>query len=199
MAMEQEPTENSRMICGRSVAEFLQEIEKFHGYLAPGLVLGGFMVDRALELIGPGVEADAIVETRYCLPDAVQLFTPCTYGNGWMKVVDWDKFALTLYDRHNLNGYRVWLDLTSTRSFPNLYNWYMQRVPKHDLPLEVLNQTIFEAGRSVLSSRAIRLTDLFQRSKKGPIAVCPRCGEAYPTRQGDRCRACQGNGYYAPR
>jgi formylmethanofuran dehydrogenase subunit E len=40
------------------------------------------MVDLARELIGIDTEADAIVETRHCLPDAIQLFTPCTVGNG---------------------------------------------------------------------------------------------------------------------
>ncbi len=87
------------MICGFSIDDFLRKIEAFHGWKAPGLVLGGFMVDWAREQLDPGVEADAIVETRHCLPDAVQILTPCTVGNGWLKVLDWDKFALSLYDR----------------------------------------------------------------------------------------------------
>ena len=98
-------------ICGRSLEAFLSTIETFHGWRAPGLVLGGFMVDWGQELIrnhlGLNIEADAIVETRHCLPDAIQLFTPCTFGNGWMKVLDWDKFALSLYDKHRLDGFRV--------------------------------------------------------------------------------------------
>ncbi|MBW2597236.1 MAG: formylmethanofuran dehydrogenase subunit E family protein [Deltaproteobacteria bacterium] len=80
-------------ICGRPLSECLRRIEEFHGFKAPGLVLGLFMVDLAQEKIGADVEADAIVETRYCLPDAIQVFTPCTIGNGWMKILDWDKFA----------------------------------------------------------------------------------------------------------
>ncbi len=83
------------LICGKSQEAFLMEIEAFHGWKAPGLILGGFM-GWAQELIGPDVEADAIVETYHCLPDAVQIFTPCTVGNGWLKVLDWDKFALSL-------------------------------------------------------------------------------------------------------
>ncbi len=98
------------------------------------MVIGGFMVDLAQEHIGPGVEADAIVETIHCLPDAVQILTPCTFGNGWMKVVDWDKFALTLYDKKKLEGVRVWLDLEKTRRFPDVYNWYMRLVPKSGSP-----------------------------------------------------------------
>lgn len=55
------------MICGRSLDVFLGDIEHFHGFTSPGLILGGFMVDWAQELIGPGVEADAVVETCHCL------------------------------------------------------------------------------------------------------------------------------------
>ncbi len=89
-------------VCGKSLEEYITIIEKFHGWAAPGVVIGGFMVDWAQELLGGHVEADAIVETRHCLPDAVQLLTPCTCGNGWMKVLDWDKFALSLYDKRSL-------------------------------------------------------------------------------------------------
>jgi len=183
-------------ICGRSRQEFLDAIENFHGWKAPGIVLGGFMVDWARELIGPDVEADAIVETTHCLPDAVQLFTPCTFGNGWLKVLDWDKFALSLYDRFSLSGYRVWLDLEKTRAVPDLYDWYMRRKPKKDLPLDVLLNAIFTARRSILSSRAIRMKQLYHRKKKGQIEICSGCGEAYPTAQGPQCTACQGEGYF---
>lgn len=184
------------MVCGRSLEQFLVEIEKFHGWQAPGLVIGGFMVDLAQELIGPGIEADAFVETCHCLPDAIQLFTPCTYGNGWMKVLNWDKFALSLYDKKTLDGFRVWLDLEKTRSFPNVYNWYMRLVPKKSLPLEVLLHDIIAAKRSILSSAPVRVTQLNGKIKKGEIAVCTGCREAYPALQGGQCLACQGKGYY---
>ncbi len=184
------------MICGRNRTDFLLAIEKFHGFVAPGLVIGGFMVDWGLELIGPGVEADAIVETYHCLPDAVQIFTPCTVGNGWLKVLDWDKFALTLYDRKRLSGYRVWLDLNKTAAYTPIYLWYMRTVPKEKLPKEVVNSTILEAGRKILSALPINVVQLFERKKKGETGVCPSCGEAYPVRQGERCLTCQGSGYY---
>lgn len=184
------------VVCGRPLAECLQIIEKFHGWKAPGLVLGVFMVDWARELIGEGVEADAIVETRHCLPDAIQLFTPCTVGNGWLKILDWDKFALSLYDRHENSGYRVWIDLEKARPFENLYNWYMRLVSKKDLPLDVLNATILEAGRTVLSAEEICMTRFYRRIKKGATVICARCGEAYATEQGTVCKACQGEGYF---
>ena len=163
------------MVCGKPLEDFLSSIENFHGWKAPGLVLGGFMVDLAQEI-----------------------FTPCTIGNGWLKILDWDKFAISLYDRRQRNGYRVWLDLEKMRSFPNLFNWYMRLVPKKDLPLEVLLETILDARRSVLSCRPILVTHHHQRQKKRQIEVCPGCGEAYPAHQGPECTACQGKGYYVP-
>ena len=183
------------MIAGKPIEAFMEEIKKFHGWVAPGVLLGGFMVDYALELIGKEVEADAMVETRFCLPDAVQLLTPCTCGNGWMKVLDWDKFALSLFDKKSREGFRVWLDVGKTVAFPNLHNWFMKLVEKKDLPLEVLNQTILEAGRETLSSAPVYITNYFAKIKKGKTGICSGCGEAYTLRQGALCLSCQGEGY----
>lgn len=183
-------------ICGRPIEEFLLAVENFHGWKAPGVVIGGFMVDWAQEGLGSGIEADAIVETCHCLPDAVQLLTPCTFGNGWLKVLDWDKFALSLYDKKTLEGFRVWLDLEKAQAFADIYNWYMRLVPKKSLPLEVLLESILSAGRAILSCAAVRITGLHGKKSKGEVAICAGCGEAYPASQGDRCLACQGRGYY---
>jgi formylmethanofuran dehydrogenase subunit E len=185
-------------LCGQPIAACLETVRRFHGWEAPGLLLGLFMVDWARERIGPAVEADAVVETRHCLPDAVQLFTPCTVGNGWLKVLDWDQYALTLYDRRTRQGQRVWLDLDRAAGFPDLANWFLRRVPKAALPLERLNAVILEAGRRALSAAGVELTDLHQRYKKGPTAVCPGCGEAFAARLGARCPACSGAGYWQP-
>jgi len=110
------------VLCGRPAAQALEEIARFHGAPAPGVVIGAVMVDWARELIGPEVEADAIAETERCLPDAVQLFTPCTLGNGWLRVLDWDRFALTLYDRFDRMGVRVWLDAGKTSAYPPIHD-----------------------------------------------------------------------------
>ncbi len=188
--------QDTALVCGRSIEECFRIIERFHGWKAPGLVLGLFMVDLARELIGPGTEADAIVETRHCLPDAIQLFTPCTIGNGWMKILDWDKFALSLYDRKTRKGFRVWVDLEKMRRFPQLYKWYMRLIHKKDLPLDVLLGVVLEAGPHVLSSNAITMTRFHERLKKTDINVCPVCNEAFAAAQGPVCLACKGRGYY---
>lgn len=188
--------QNNIITCGKPLDACLGIIESFHGWKAPGLVLGLFMVDLAQELIGTQTEADAIVETRHCLPDAIQLFTPCTVGNGWMKILDWDKFALSLYDRRTKHGFRVWVDLEKMQHYPKLYKWYMRLIPKKDLPLDVLLGIILEAGRHVLSSNAITMAHYHDRVKKTHINVCPVCNEAFAATQGSICMACQGQGYY---
>jgi len=193
---KEKPMQYPSTICGKTYEEFYNAIERFHGWKAPGVVIGGFMVDLAQSHLPPDVEADAIVETVHCLPDAVQLFTPCTYGNGWMKVIDWDKFALTLYDKKTLEGVRVWLDIEKSRRFPDIYNWYMRLAPKGDLPLDLLLKSIEEAGRDMLSYAFVRVVQYHGKLKKGKIEVCAQCGEAYPTRQGECCLTCQGKGYY---
>ncbi len=184
------------LICQRSAKDFIETIEKFHGWAAPGVVIGGFMVDWAQELLGHEAKADAIVETRHCLPDAVQLFTPCTCGNGWMKILDWDKFALSLYDKRSLVGHRIWMDLERLSAFPNVYNWYMRLVDKKDLSLSVLIPDILLAGRKMLNSAPVHITRYYEKNKKGEIRICPVCHEAYPIKQGSQCQACRGEGYY---
>ncbi|MFO7840360.1 MAG: FmdE family protein [Desulfosalsimonadaceae bacterium] len=190
-------------ICGKSRDELLETIGGFHGFAAPGLVLGALMVDLARTLISTDEEAgaatDAIVETRHCLPDAVQLFTGCTIGNGRIKIMDWDKFALTLYDRQTLAGCRVWFDIEKAGTWPELYNWYMRLLPREAMPASVLIEALFEADSAVLSYRAVTVTNYYNREKKKTINICAGCGEPYPAWQGSLCRACQGEGYYEDR
>jgi len=194
--MKEKPNTSEDTLCGRPVERVLAEITNFHGFPAPGVVIGAVMVDWAREQIGPGIEADAIVETLRCLPDAVQLFTPCTLGNGWMRVLDWDRFALTLYDRATRRGCRVWLDAGKTAAHPAIHDWFLKRVPKDALPLETLLGRILEARRAVLSCRSVIVTDFLRRPKKERIAICPGCGEAFDPRAGDCCKGCLRGGYF---
>lgn len=184
------------IVCGRPLQQFLDDIEKFHGFTAPGLVIGGFMVDLAQKKIEPGIEADAVVETGSCLPDAIQIFTPCTTGNGWMKVVKWDKFALSLYNKKTFSGVRVWLDLEKAKQFPNVYNWFMHLVPKKELPLEVLLDSIIEAGDGILSWCEIQVKPEMFKGKKRELGICPACHESFSRIQGEVCTSCRGDGYF---
>jgi hypothetical protein len=73
--------------------EYLEQVRRFHGHTAPGLVVGGFIVDLALKNLPEGEFFDALCETPACLPDVVRLLTPCTVGNGCLKVVNMQSYG----------------------------------------------------------------------------------------------------------
>ncbi|MBI4773190.1 MAG: formylmethanofuran dehydrogenase subunit E family protein [Deltaproteobacteria bacterium] len=184
------------VLSGLTLSEALDKIEGFHGSVAPGILIGGLMIDLAQELVGDSILYNAVVETPYCLPDAVQIFTPCTMGNNWLKVVDYGRFAVTLYNKDSGKGIRVWVDLNKLEGFRDVFNWFLKRAPKKELPLDVLLPAILHAGREMLSYRNVRVFDQAWGVKKGAVGVCPACGESYPVNHGTVCRACAEGPYY---
>jgi len=180
-----------------SYEEYVHLVKSFHGSLAPGLVIGGFIVDSALQNLPQGEFFDAICETSTCLPDAVQLLTPCTIGNGWMKIFDSGRFAVTLYEKRSGEGVRVYLDTRKLDNWPEFKAWYFKLKPKSEQDFDLLMAQIREAGASVLSRQRVRVKpEHTVKRRMGPTAVCPVCGEAYPLRDGASCLACQGHSPY---
>ena len=180
-----------------SFREYLKVVEGFHGSQAPGLILGGIMVDYALSRIEPGILFDSICETAACLPDAIQLLTPCTIGNGWLKVIDLGLFALSLYDKHRGEGLRVFVDPAKLRDWNEISDWIYKLKSKKEQDKDRLLAQMEQAGRSVLSLRPIKIKPQYLgRTGKGAIADCPQCGEPYPIRDGALCLACQGKSPY---
>lgn len=174
----------------------LMAMENFHGSLSPGVILGGLMVTLGIELLGGFSDPAAVVETQCHLPDAVQVLTPCTVGNGRLVVLDWGKTAICLYDRQKQAGYRIWLDLKKVRKIPGIYNWQMHLPPGKPRRENPVIRDILSAGRSILSWRAVPITHPFYDRITGPMSVCPRCDEAYPESQGGWCRSCRGETYF---
>jgi formylmethanofuran dehydrogenase subunit E len=180
-----------------SYDEYVNLVKSFHGNLAPGLVIGGFIVDLALKNLPEGEFFDAICETSVCLPDAVQLLTPCTIGNGWLKIFDVGRFAVTLYEKEKGEGVRVYLDTQKLAAWPEFNAWYFKLKPKKEQNFDELMRQIKEAGDSVLSLQRVRVKPEYTvRRKLGKTAVCPSCGEAYPLRDGSPCLVCQGRTPY---
>jgi len=177
--------------------EYLHLIKSFHGSLAPGLIIGGFMVDESLSRLPKGEFFDAICETRVCLPDAVQILTPCTIGNGWLKVFDYGKYALALYEKYSGEGVRVYLDATKIERWPEIKGWFFKLTPKEKQDSEKLIAQIKEAGKDLLSMQPVRIRPEFLRKQKmGTVGICPSCGESYPLRDGKACRPCRGENPY---
>ncbi|MBP8979678.1 MAG: formylmethanofuran dehydrogenase subunit E family protein [Syntrophobacterales bacterium] len=180
-----------------SYDEYVHIVKSFHGSMAPGLIIGGFIVETALKNLPEGEFFDALCETPVCLPDAVQLLTPCTIGNGWLKVFDLGRFAVTLYEKRSGKGIRVFLDPEKLKAWPEFHAWFFKQKTKKEQDFGLLIKEIKEAGASVLSMEEVRVKPEVTGTRRlGPTAVCPTCGEAYPLRDGASCLGCQGHSPY---
>jgi len=166
---------------------------KFHGHASPGLLIGVKMVTHVMARLPEDRLFDALCETRSCLPDAVQTLTLCTVGNGWLKILDLGRFALTLYDKYEGSGVRVFLDPKKLHAWPEISTWFLKLKPKEAQDPVRLLEEIREARESILSFMAVRLNPPYLlKRKKGPIKICPRCGEAYPAGPDGLCKGCLG-------
>lgn len=184
-------------ILGHSFDEYAEIVRRFHGNEAPGVIIGGIMVDLAVRSLPDNILYDAVCETNTCLPDAVQILTPCTIGNGWLKIAYTGRFAMTLYDKQSGEGVRVFLDAKKVEAWPEIKAWYFKLKPKKEQDREKLNREIQKAGDSILTVQHVRVRpQITEKKRKGNIAVCPECGEAYPADDGETCPACRGNMLY---
>ena len=185
-------------ICTYAYEEYLNLVKSFHGTPAPGLIIGGFMIDLAMKNLPEGEFFDAICETPVCLPDAVQILTPCTIGNGWLSVVPFGKFAVTLYEKYSGRGVRVYLDTKKLENWPEIRDWYLKKKKKQEQDSDLLMAQIKEAGHGLLSFEHVQVDpEKVRRKKMGPVNICPGCGEAYPLRDGERCLDCSGPSPYS--
>ena len=176
---------------------FVELATWFHNYPAPGLLLGGYMVEEAKRHIPEGVLFDAVSETSWCLPDAVQLLTPCTIGNGWLRVVNAGVYAVSLFDKHTGEGVRVRLDPAKLEPFPHTLCWLMKTRPKPEQDSEALRREIRDHGLEMLSvEKVIVKPEVVRKRSKGTISLCSICGDAYPAFHGSICRSCAGDSPY---
>jgi len=187
---------------GPALMSQILRLSEFHTYPAPGVLIGAFMVDWALELLGasPDRKLYGVCETPKCLPDALQILARCTTGNNRLRVVPIGKFAITLNaptDNKTADAVRVFVDLEKLKKFPTIDIWYANSpaYDKHTMK-ERLQDEIFRAGRDILSYEKVRV--LVTKKKKWKSVTCPCCGETVPDYlfEGDRCGACGSMRYY---
>jgi formylmethanofuran dehydrogenase subunit E len=186
-------------ICGRDYEDYLEAVEAFHGHVAPGMILGGLLVDLAWRNRPSDGLLDAICETRHCLPDAVQLLTPCTVGNGWLRIVDLGRFALTLYDKQTGEGVRAFVTAGKLEPWPEIRTFLFKAKPKREQDTPALLAEILAAGASFLGIQhvVVNLDGLPDR-RRAEFVVCPECGEGYPAADGGSCLGCRGEAPYVP-
>lgn len=181
-----------------SLEEFARIVKEFHGSLAPGLLIGGFMVDLALKNLPEGEFFDAISETRTCLPDALQLLTPCTIGNGWLKIFNFSRYAIALYDKSSGEGIRVFIDPAKIEKWPEVKGWFYKLKKKKEQDYQLLLSQIKEAGAGLCSMKKIKMKPelLAGHAHGSRIANCTSCGEAFKIKDGPLCPACRGEDPY---
>lgn len=169
--------------------EYVEVVRSFHGYAAPGVIIGGFMVDLAYRHLPHDGLFDIICETSKCLPDAVQLLTPCTIGNGWLSIIDTGRFAVCIYDKKTREGIRVWVDNPKLTQWPEIRTWFFRLKPKEEQDSRLLMQQIEQVGPRICNTQTIRMNK-FCKPLKRTICVCPDCGEAYPSHNDTVCSGC---------
>ena len=185
------------MILNHTYDEYIEMIKGFHGHVAPGMVLGGFMVDLAYQNLPEGEFFDAICETGACLPDAIQILTPCTVGNGWLKIVNLGRYALSFFEKYSGEGVRVYVDREKLLSWPELNTFFFKLKPKKEQDFDALMAEIVRVNSSIFGVERVRVDMEFIRSHgRGAFAVCPLCKEGYPADDGKICRGCQGDAPY---
>jgi formylmethanofuran dehydrogenase subunit E len=199
---------NERMdACGVDprVKYYLFRCIAFHTFPAPGLLIGAFMVDYALELLGTDADTDqklyAVCETQKCAPDALQVIAHCTYGNNRLRIVDLGRFALTVNkasDGNLAEGVRVYVDSGKLSRFPIIHSWFTNS-PDFDKKTMTnpLFDEIFSAGRKILSEERVRVK--VEGKRAWTSVTCPKCGEMVPDYSlgsDGLCAACGAAGYY---
>ena len=178
------------------------KLADFHTYPAPGVLIGAFMVDYAMDLLGAkkGQKLYGVCETPKCLPDALQVLAHITIGNNRLKVVPIGKFAITMNppsEGPTTDAVRVYVDLTKLKRYPTVDTWYANSpaFDKKTMKGKLFDE-IFSAGRNILSCEKVRVP--VKKRSKWVSVTCPCCGETVPDYliEGDHCGACGSLKYY---
>ncbi|MBF0503429.1 MAG: formylmethanofuran dehydrogenase subunit E family protein [Candidatus Riflebacteria bacterium] len=186
-----------------------ERVFSFHTKRAPGIYIGVAMVDLARDVLGPVKgKLNAIAETQACLSDVIQIMTGCTVGNRYLRVMPaLGRYALTLFDREDGRGVRVWADPAKIDAgkTPEMYNFFHRTrdadVEKGGSARELSCIKIIEefriVGRSILDSQKVFVIN-HGKPPMLPAVVCPSCGETYLQRceMHKQCDFCSGENVY---
>ena len=158
--------------------------EDFHGCAAPGLLIGGYMVELGKTLLPQGTLFEAVVETSKCLPDAVQLLSLCSTGNKRLHIRDLGLYAVSLYDKLTGVGVRVSVDPARLSAYPEIRGWFLKEKPKQEQDIVALEREIEAAGHGICKARPVRV----DKSFLGHVHMRPRssCGQKRRTAERPR-------------
>jgi formylmethanofuran dehydrogenase subunit E len=174
----------------------------FHSFPAPGLLIGTFMVEYALELLNakPGEKLYAVCETPKCAPDPLQVITHCTIGNNRLKIIPIGRFALTMNRMSEgdfAEGVRVSLDPSKLSDAQTLEAWFSNSPSFDGMTMKKrLVEDIVTKGKNMLSWEKVRIP--VSQKKKWKTVICSACGEQIPDYlvENGLCPGCGSQKYY---
>jgi formylmethanofuran dehydrogenase subunit E len=119
----------------------VEDIERFHGHMCPGLAMGVRAAEVGLREVGPHSSDEEVVtvtETGMCAVDAIQYLTGCTFGKGNLIHLDYGKNAYTFVRRSDGKAVRV-------STLPGAFD----RSPEHnELSAKVRDESATEEERT---------------------------------------------------
>lgn len=182
--------------------ELVEQVYKFHTKRAPGIPIGVEMVNLAKEKLGNVDKLGAVAETQVCLSDAIQFLTGCTIGNKYLTMNDKiGRYALTLYDRSNGRGIRVFVDINKidSQKMPEMHKFFLRQrspeVQKDDSARKASGKIIVDefmaSGRNIFGWQYVRIKN-YEKEPVYPVKVCQGCGESYiySDENSKNCRVC---------
>jgi len=184
------------------IRQYIRDCVSFHGFAPPGLLMGVFMVDLALEKLGAkhNEKLYAVSETSKCAPDAVQVITHATVGNKQLRIIESGRFSITL-NRPSLGkeaeGIRVFVDADKIKAYPVLSRWFANEpASKNVNDDDAIYDEILRGGRNILSWEPVRVK--VTQKRKWEAGKCSVCGEMVPDYllTNDTCVNCGATGYY---
>ena len=182
--------------------DYFKRCIEFHTYPAPGLLIGVFMVDYAVELLGatPGEKLYSVSETQKCAPDPLQVILHCTSGNHRLRIIPMGRFAMTLNRPSTepfTEGIRVFIDPGKLETYPLINSWFTND-PSFNPRVKALPlmDEIFRAGRDILSTEKVLVQ--VTPKQKWQSGKCRVCGEMVPADllHDGVCIGCGPDAYY---
>ena len=170
----------------------IKKIIPFHGYLSTGAFIGLQMLQISGRLLDIKKNDKIYVtcETFNCLPDPFQILCSCTIGNKGLKVLDYNKMAITINKaadpgQEYVKGIRIFLEPVKTAKYPILHTWYMNE--KKVSHKEAISELI-KAGDDVYTWKFVDVPVPVKAKKD--IAICHVCSESFIRK--DKSNICKG-------
>ena len=91
------------------------------------------------------------------MPDAIQILTPCTVGNGWLRIINVGRYALTFYEKYKGLGVRVYVDPKKLEPFSEIKSWFFKLKPKLEQDRDLLMDEIQNAGSTICGFEEVKI------------------------------------------